>query len=420
MTGYYFGSFIPQARAVRQRRQMAGGYFYGGDFFPLWLTTRELRRTGANPYAETTTQAIQTGLYGRMLVPGRPGDPPPHYRAFSYPLSADLLVWPLSLLPFQRVQVLLSLILPILAAAGPLFWMRTLGIDASTDLAFAFLLLYLTSYSVLEGLFALQPTIVVAALLAAVAWALSRNRNWCAGGLLALAAIKPQLTVLVTAWLLAWALAGWRQRQGVVFGFTPVLVLLVGASQFVLPGWIPLWLRALLDYRQYTVPPLLQLVLGPRIALAVGLSVVLLAAAWGWRTRMTSAADRDFGLLFSLVLGLTAVAVPMGDAVYEHILLVPGLLMVYLRRHQLFRSRDGGRRWLTGLFLAVLLWQWVAACGVAIALWLVPSWRESPSILLLPLRFAAPMPLMVLALLTLLVLRGLCEATHRSPQITAQ
>ena len=419
MAGYYFGFFIPQARAVRQQRQLAGAYFHGGDFFPLWLTSRQLGQAGANPYTDATTRAIQLGLYGRALDPARPGDPPPHYRAFSYPLSADLLVWPLSQLPFRQVQLLLSLVLPILAVAGAWLWMRGLGIEGTPGLVFAFFLLYLTSYSLLEGLFALQPTILVVALMAGTCWALARNYYWFAGGLLSLATIKPQLSVLLTAWLVAWVIADWRRRHGFVFGFTVLFTLLVGASQFVLPGWIGLWLGALLDYRQYTAPPLLQLMMGRTLAVAFGLGLLLLAVVWGWRTRMAPAADADFGLQISFVLALTVVALPMGDAVYEHILLVPGLLVIYRERHQIFRS-PGAPLWLARLFLAVLFWQWVAACGVAIALWMVPSWRLSSSILVLPLRLAASVPLIALALLTLLISRRLFAGTRFGTQTPAQ
>jgi len=187
----------------------------------------------------------------------------------------------------------------------------------------------------------------------------------------------------------------------------------------VLPGWIGLWLGALLDYRQYTAPPLLQLMMGRTLAVAFGLGLLLLAVVWGWRTRMAPAADADFGLQISFVLALTVVALPMGDAVYEHILLVPGLLVIYRERHQIFRSR-GARLWLACLFLAVLLWQWVAACGVAIALWVVPSWRLSSSILVLPLRLAASVPLIALALLTLLISRRLFAGTRFGTQTPAQ
>lgn len=402
MTGYYFGVFIPRARSARVRQQRAGGYFYGGDLFPLWLTSRQLTESPANPYTDATTHAIQIGVYGRTLDPTRPGDPKPRYRAYSYPLSANLLAWPLSVFSFHRVQGMLSLVFPLLAIATAVLWLRALDVRVSPSLLAVFLLLYLTSYPVLEGLFALQPTIVVATLLAATGWALARGRYWLAGGVLALAAIKPQLTALLTAWLVMWALSNWRRRRGLVFGLAALFAVLIGASEFVLPGWIQLWLRALLDYRQYTLPPLLPLVLGPKIGWLVALALLALAIAWGWRSRNASASDAHFWLMLSFVLTLTVLALPMGDAVYEHILLVPGLLVIYLHRHQLFQPR-GPRRWLAVLFQIVLFWQWLAAWGVVIAGQITPGLLAGSSAILLPLRLAVPLPFLVLGLVGLVM-----------------
>jgi len=414
MTGYYFGVFIPRARSARVRQQRAGGYFYGGDLFPLWLTSRQLTESRANPYTDIATHAIQIGVYGRTLDPTRPGDPPPRYRAYSYPLSANLLAWPLSLFSFHRVQAMLALVFPLLAIAAALLWLQAFDARVSPSLLAVFLLLYLTSYPVLEGLFALQPTIVVATLLAAAGWALARGRYWLAGGVLALAAIKPQLTALLTAWLVMWALSNWRRRRGLVFGLAAFSAALIGASEVVLRGWIGLWLRALLDYRQYTLPPLLPLVLGPKIGWLVALALLALGIAWGWRSRNASASDPNFWLMLSFVLTLTVLALPMGDAIYEHILLVPGLLVIYIHRGQLFQP-PGPRRWLAVLFVGVLFWQWVTACGLMIAGSVAPALLASPSAILLPLRLAVPLPFLVVVLVGLLIVSRLSQAAAVLP-----
>jgi len=56
MTGYYFGIFLPRVSSIRASKQLDGGYFEGGDFYPLWLTSVELRRARVNPYTETMTR----------------------------------------------------------------------------------------------------------------------------------------------------------------------------------------------------------------------------------------------------------------------------------------------------------------------------------------------------------------------------
>ncbi|HKS96118.1 MAG TPA: hypothetical protein VJV74_08285, partial [Terriglobia bacterium] len=213
-----------------------------------------------------------------------------------------------------------------------------------------------------------------------------------------------------------WLWSDWRRRRGLIFGLTAVFAVLIAASELVLPGWIRLWLNALLDYRHYTQPPLLPLVFGSRIGLLLALVLLGVACAWGWRSRKARTTDAEFGLMLSFVLALTVIALPMGDAVYEHILLVPGLLMIYLYRHQLLQSSGLGR-WLTGLLLVVLFWQWVAACGVVIAGVLAPSLLAGASTILLPLRLAAPLPFLVVALLGFLIVPRLAEhAASPSPE----
>src|ERR1700756_4346213 len=118
MAYYYFGLLIPHVRAVHAMHHLDGGYYYAGDLYPIWLTTHELLVHHRNPYTDAITHEIQVGLYGRALEPHQPGDPPPHYRAFSYPLYADVLGMPFAWLSFPEVQWLLAFLSPALIAAS--------------------------------------------------------------------------------------------------------------------------------------------------------------------------------------------------------------------------------------------------------------------------------------------------------------
>jgi hypothetical protein len=408
MTGYYFGLLLPRVRSIRTRQQLYGAYYLGGDFYPLWLTAHELRRTRANPYTDTMTGQIQVGLFGRLLDPSRSSDPPPNYRAFSYPLFAGLLVWPLATLPFPQVRVLLLILFVPLAAFTVWIWLRALGVTLAPLATVALVLLYLTSYPMLDALVALQPTVLVAALLAAAVWALARDRYWCAGIWLALAAIKPQVTVLLTLWLVLWGLRGWRRRKGIALGFALTTVILLGASDLVLPGWPRLWINYLLAYRQYTPPPLIQLVMGRAIGAAVGVALLALAAALAWRTRRAEPQTSDFALTVSFLLAVSVVLFPSGVAVYEHVLLLPALLWLYMHRQE-FLKADGPRCWLAYALVAALLWPWVTACILVIATGLVlPSFRNMIDVLV-PVRMAAPLPFLVLALMGFSVVRKLAN-----------
>ena len=69
--------------------------------------------------------------------------------------------------------------------------------------------------------------------------------------MLALASIKPQLVVPITACLLLWSLSDWRRRQRFIWGFVSTMALLFAGSEILLPGWFGDFLMALRDYRIY-------------------------------------------------------------------------------------------------------------------------------------------------------------------------
>jgi|SRR6516164_9789533 hypothetical protein len=413
MTTYYFALLIPQVRAVQIKRDLGEGYYFGGDFYPIWLTTCALQLEHRNPYTDEMTRKIQTGLFGRDLSSMRPGDPPPHYRAFSYPLYADILAWPLARLSFREVQILLGFSFSLLTTATLLLWLRGLGVPLKSSSIAAFLLLYATSYPVLEAIFALQPTLLVAFCLAATSAALTRGRYHIAGTCLAVGAIKPQLTIPISVWLLFWALSAWKKRKGLPLSFAFVFLLLLATSERVLPGWFELWRAALLDYRQYTQPPLVELVLGRILGGATALLLLLLTVIRGWQARHSAPAQEDFVRTLALILAVTILLLPTGGAVYEHVLLIPALLWLYVHRHEAAKNSTP-LRWTFTLLPAALLWQWVLACGVGIAASIRPAWRHSPQMLLLPLRLAAPLPFVVLILMgTMILRRGLNTSTQR-------
>jgi hypothetical protein len=277
-------------------------------------------------------------------------------------------------------------------------WMNAFPVNLPPFALAAILLFYVTSYPLLETLVALQPTLLVAALLAVSMWALARHRYWLAGVILALATIKPQLSALVTVWVLLWSVSAWQRRKGAALGFSLALFTLLAASQLVLPGWLHLWINSLLDYRQYTPPPLTQLVMGRVIGFGVGIGLFLIAAVVTWRTRYAEPRTDEFNFTVALLLGVSVVLFPSGDAVYEHILLLPALLFLGLRRREFLDAR-GPRRLLAYLLISALLWQWIMAWVLVAARVLTPSVLHNMSTVLIPLRLAAPLPFLVLVLL---------------------
>ena len=385
---------------------MGGPYGFGGDFYPIWLTGRALLFHGTNPYTQETTRAIQTALFGRPMDPRRPADPPTDFRAFAYPLYADLLAAPFLTFRLEAVRIVLGLLLPVLTMGGLLLWLQAFGWKVSSRALATAIILFLTSYPVLEGLYALQAGLLVGAALALSVASIVRGRMVLAGALLALASVKPQLMWLLGLWLLVWAVSDWARRKGLALGFLVTMLLLFLASQLVLPGWLGGWWGSMAGYSRYTLPPLTQLVLGRFLGTVAGLAMLMLTAAFCWSTRREPATSARFSLAVSLVLAVTVILEPTGGAVYDQVVLIPAIVWLAIR-HAEIRKASRPMRMLAIVAVFAICWQWVSASGVALASLFLPGPASKPAVLVLPARMAAPLPFVLLALLSFFVVRAL-------------
>ena len=409
MVYYHQGLFLPRARQSRVSRNLARGYSFGNDFYQIWFTTRECLPQRSDPYSEEVTRQIQIGLYGRVLDPNNPGDPKDR-RAFPYPAFVDLLLWPTSQLSFPVARILVFSILLPLSAAMVWLWMKALGWFPPWQWTVLIVALVFTSYPVLEGLYAGQIGLLVGFLLAAAIFALQRGSLLLSGILMALTTIKPQMTALLIVYLLFWSLHDLRTRRRFCVGLFATASVLVLAALIVWPHWIGSWMHILRAYRGYNPPPLLSQVLGAIFGSRLQqpsyffCSAVLLAAAmWlGWRNRSAPVGSTEFWLTLSLLLTITAVVVLSGQAVYDHIVLLPGILFLISRWRELSANRIIKALLMIGAI--VLFWPWLAACGLVLLKPILS--REqfySKTVFLLPLYFAVGLPFAVLAPLALAV-----------------
>jgi hypothetical protein len=227
-----------------------------------------------------------------------------------------------------------------------------------------------------QGIKLQQLSLLVAGLLAACGACLTGGWLFLAGGLLALATIKPQLTWPLVLWLMLWAGSEWRSRRRFVFGFGLMMLLLLGGAELVLPGWVRMFVAAIRQYHQYTQnQSLLTFLFGPitgRIVAAFSVFGCLLCV-WGLRRERPS--TTAFGQAFALVLALTVVIVPM-FALYNQVLLAPAILA-------LLRSSSSGDPVLPAVRLArfvggvLLVWPWIATTGLSLVyVWLTPELRQ--------------------------------------------
>jgi hypothetical protein len=345
------------------------------DLYPRWLGARELLRRGRNPYSPEITREIQQGYYGRLLDPSRPNDPKDQ-QGFAYPVYVVFLLAPSIDLPFERVHIAFWWLLIVLAPASIWLWLRVLRWRPAFLEALVYAILMVGWLPMVQGIKLQQLSLLVAGLFAACGACLVEDWLFCAGGLLALATIKPQLAWPLVVWLLLWTASDWRSRRRFALGFGLIMLILLGGAELVLPGWLGMFVGAIGQYHLYTQNhSLLVWFFGTIIGRIFEGASVLACAACVWRVRREPATSTEFGRATALVLALTVVIVPM-IAPYNQVLLVPAILA-------LVRSSTSATPILPAVRLAriaggiLLLWPWIAALGLsAVSLWLTPELRQ--------------------------------------------
>ena len=406
MLYYDLGLFIRRSLEVNAAKGLGNGYTFGDDFYPVWLASREWLREKRNPYSAEVTRQIQTGLFGRPLDAHIPTDSTDQ-RMFAHPAFTVLLFWPAAELPFAVSRVVLFVLLAAMTLGSVLLWMRALSWRIRWNWMAVVLLLMLSSYPALEGLYVGQLGLLVAFLLAASLLALRRDRFLLAGFLMAITTIKPQVTILAVFYFLIWALYDWRVRGRFLVGFFSALALLVGASLAAMPHWIQSWIHTVLAYRHYTRPPLVTEVLtaplGPRFSgpatLVLTVASILLAITLAWRNRAAAYGSFAFLSTLALLLAITTITILPGQAVYDHVILLPGILLL-ARYRSILLAAGPVPRLLLAIGALILFWPWIAAfILLALRPFIAPTIFDSTILFSLPIRTAASLPFAVLALL---------------------
>ncbi len=342
------------------------------DLYPRWLGARELVVHGRDPYGSDITREIQAGYYGRPIDPERPNDPKDQ-QAFAYPLYIVFVLAPTVGLPFPIVQRIFLWLLVLLTAASVPLWLRALGWRVATTWQLVWIILVTGCFPAIQGFKLQQLTLLVVALVAASMYCVARRAWVWAGVLLALASIKPQLVVLVIAWLCLWVVGNWKERQWLLWSLAAAMTVLVIGAEFLLPGWIREFRAASAAYYLYTGGgrSVLDVALTPLWGRAV--SVILVGALFVllWRIRHAAADSNQFRWALSLVLATTLVVVPM-FAPYNQLLLVPALLWI-LQGIQPLWKKNLLSRFLIVLTAFAVFWPWLAAGALAVSLVFLPG-----------------------------------------------
>ena len=263
-----------------------------------------------------------------------------------------------------------------------------------------------------------QLTLLVAFLLAASMYALSRRQLVLTGILLAIASIKPQRQPgLLCVWLFLWVIGNWRERQRLFWSFAASLAVLVIAGELFLPGWIHEFRRASVAYYHYTGggTSVLDVALTPTGGIVVAVVLVAAVVLFVWRVRQAAPGTTGFCWSLAVVLTSTVIVIPM-FAPYNQLLLLPVLMLIVRAIGPLWRSRTLSR-FLVGVTALGVLWPWLTAASLVFArlFWSGPQVERAWA---LPLYTSFMIPMAVLALL--LVDRNVLSQGNPEPAAGSQ
>jgi hypothetical protein len=383
------------------------------DLYAQWYGTRELLLHHRDPYGEDVTRELQLAYYGKDVEPSEASHPS-HQQRFAYPLYVALLLAPTVGMPFHVVQILFWWLLVAATAGSVSLWARALGLKLSPfNLAIALVVTF-TSIPVMQGLEILQFGLLVGALLAAAAAATVSGYLFLAGVLLAIATIKPQMSILAIAWFTLWVSGDWHKRRSLLAGFGIALSALIVASEFLSPGWVMRFLLALIQYEKHMrTPSLLGVYLPAYLEWPTALLGFLIVTIYAWRARHEHSDAVSFSLYLALALALTLLIVPTAVQPFNHILLVPAALLVVSYRNALEQS-DRLFRLMSAAICSVALLPWVSSVAVAIVLLMGPR-RWLSTIWFLPLNATLALPLAGFAILFLLRTKISSQSTFSHP-----
>ena len=342
------------------------------DLYPRWLGARELLLHHRDPYSYEVTREIQIGYYGRAIDPVRPYDPT-DWQGFAYPVYVVFLLAPTITLPFGVVQTGFRWLLIVLTAASVPLWLRALRWRTSAWTMATLVILILGSFQAIQGIKLQQLSLLVNGLIAFGGVLLAEDHLAAAGVLLALATIKPQLALPLSAWLLFWAVNDWRSRKSFVWGFAGTMAALIAAGEFVLPGWIGRFRQAIIAYRQYNngAGSALDLLFTPFWGKVLAVAVLLGLALVCWRFRRVSNRDPAFNWILALILAATIVIAPK-EAPYNQVLLVAPILLV-IRHLSLLWAKSALLRASLTIAALIVFWPWLAALAITLAALFVPA-----------------------------------------------
>jgi hypothetical protein len=341
------------------------------DLYAPWWGAHELLRHGRNPYSPEVAHEIQTVIYGAPVVSDAQ-DPSGIGGGFAYPPYIALLLWPTIYMSFSAAQKAFLAVSILGTLLSIVVWFRLTRFRRSSLIRLAAIVFTLGSFPVLQAIKLQNPSLLAAFFIAITFFLLFTDHLVLAGAMLAVSTFKPQFMIALIPWLALWTLGDWRRRRPVAWSFLASMFLLVGISEWLLPNWIPSFLRVVQAYRHYTYGhSLLDVWFTPTWGPIVAAFVLVAVLALCWKHRWQASDSPDFMVVTSLVLAATLVIIPT-LAPHAQVLLLPGILCL-LQRRTLPSSTGTLRRVVLAGTWTLLAWPWIAAFALLLAAMKFPA-----------------------------------------------
>jgi len=293
----------------------------GNDFLARWMGARFVLQ-GVQPYDDRVGLATQLWIYGHAADPSRGED----LSRFAYPLYAMIFFGPFGFFDFATARALWMTVLEMGTAGFAVLAAAIGGWSSQRGKAVVWILFALAGYFGLRAIINGNPIVLASLFLAAALFLLGKGFPLPAGFGLAFATIKPQIAIFPILWLVLWCI--FQKRFSLLAAFGLTLAALIGVSTLLVPNWILLNLREMMEYPAYTQPGTPSAVFGlwwgeTGRAMGWAVSLALLAGLiWIW-VRNLKGSYRNFLLIMAVTISVAPLLGIPFDPGNEYLLLLP-------------------------------------------------------------------------------------------------
>lgn len=295
------------------------------DFAPRWVGARNFLLEGTSPYSDETTSAIQQLVYGQAAAEQD------DQALFLYPLYSIYLIAPFALI--SDYFIARAVWMTVLEIAVIALMLVSLSLSHWKVPAWMMGILLLFSLFWMYGFQAILAgniSILIALFIALSFLAIRAGNDGLAGFLLALAAIKPQVIVLLVIFVLIWGAS--QNRWQIFWGFVSSTAFFVVTALLFISDWIWQFLRQLVAFADYAAPILPGSILKealPGVGSQLGWAFTIVMATAlivEWR----AARGREFNWFYWAALltlaATTMIGIPASSG--NFIVLYPALILV--------------------------------------------------------------------------------------------